>query len=57
MLILAGGLLLLTPGLMTDLLGFSALMPLSRRLIKNYLKEVVGRRLRSGAIKAQYTMR
>jgi UPF0716 protein FxsA len=56
-LILAGGLLLLTPGLMTDLLGFSALMPLSRRLIKNYLKEVVGRRLRSGAIKAQYTMR
>ena len=37
-LILAGGLLLLTPGILTDGLGFSALLPPSRRLIRSALK-------------------
>jgi UPF0716 protein FxsA len=31
--VLAGGLLLLTPGLLTDLTGFSLIIPFSRRLI------------------------
>jgi len=38
-LILAGGLLLLTPGLITDAFGFCLLLPLPRRLFKAYLKE------------------
>ena len=47
-LILGGGLLLLTPGLVTDLIGFAALLPGGRNLIKAYLKKAVGQRLQSG---------
>jgi len=38
LLILAGGLLLLTPGLLTDLVGFSALVPGTRKIIKTWLR-------------------
>jgi len=53
-LILAGGLLLLTPGLVTDLIGFAALVPGSRNLIKAYLKRVVGQRMKTGDMYANY---
>ena len=53
-LILTGGLLLITPGLLTDLVGFAVLLPLTRRLFKAYLKRAVRRRLRSGAIEVRY---
>lgn len=53
-LILTGGLLLITPGLLTDLIGFAALVPGTRHLIKAYLKRVVRRRLQSGAINVHY---
>ncbi len=36
-LVLAGGLLLITPGLITDALGFILLIPPSRRAVRNYL--------------------
>ncbi|MFO8059357.1 MAG: FxsA family protein [Bacillota bacterium] len=36
-LVVAGGLLLLTPGLMTDLVGFACLMPPSRRQLRNWI--------------------
>ena len=49
-LILGGGLRLLTPGILTDLLGFSALFPYTRYYIKYYLKEAIGRRIRSGSM-------
>ena len=55
--ILAGGLLLLTPGFMTDLIGLAALVPGSRHLIKLFLKREVRRRLGSrgpGAVHTQY---
>lgn len=55
-LILAGGLLLLTPGIMTDAIGFSALLPLSRRLIRSALKEAIGRRINRGTINTHYTV-
>jgi UPF0716 protein FxsA len=45
--ILAGGLLLLTPGFMTDLVGLAALVPGSRHLIKLIIKREVRRRLGS----------
>ncbi len=55
-LILAGGLLLLTPGLLTDLLGFSVLIPFGRQLIKGYLKAAISRRLRPGSVETNYTV-
>ena len=39
LLILIGGILLLTPGLLTDLCGFSMLIPGSRRVIKAWLRK------------------
>jgi UPF0716 protein FxsA len=38
LLILVGGALLLTPGIITDLAGFFLLIPPSRRLVQAYLK-------------------
>ena len=38
-LVLAGGIMLLTPGFITDLLGFSALIPLSRSVIIKLLRK------------------
>ena len=49
-LILVGGLLLLTPGVLTDVLGFSVLFPHTRYYIKLYLKEAIERRIRSGSV-------
>lgn len=43
--ILVGGILLLTPGFMTDIIGLAALVPGSRHLIKLLLKREVRRRL------------
>ena len=37
-LILVGGLLLLTPGILTDILGFSLIIPFTRPLYRNWLK-------------------
>ncbi len=55
-LILAGGLLLLTPGLLTDLIGLAALVPGTRHLIKTYLKRAVRQRLQSGAVRVHYNV-
>ena len=49
-LILAGGLLLLTPGVITDAVGFLVLIPPSRRAIARYLLALVRRRIERGAI-------
>jgi len=38
-LILAGGLLLLTPGFLTDLTGFFLLIPFTRKIVKSILKK------------------
>ena len=39
LLILSGGLLLLTPGILTDLTGFTLLIPVTRTPIRNFLKK------------------
>ena len=54
-LILAGGLLLLTPGFVTDTMGFAALIPGTRGLIKTWLKHQVHRRLLSGEVRLHQT--
>ncbi|KAA3619668.1 MAG: membrane protein FxsA [Calditrichaeota bacterium] len=42
LLILIGGIVLLTPGLITDLIGFSLLFPFVRKIIKEYLRTYFG---------------
>lgn len=51
--ILAGGLLLLTPGFCTDLLGFCLLTPLTRSTLKAWLKVWLERKLARGEIRIQ----
>lgn len=48
--ILLGGAFLLTPGLLTDLLGFSLLLPFSRNWIKEVGRRFLERRLMHGAM-------
>lgn len=38
LLVFAGSILLVTPGLLTDLFGFFLLVPVSRIIVRNYLK-------------------
>lgn len=53
-LILAGGLLLLTPGLLTDIVGFCALLPFTRNRLRRALKDAVRRRIDSRAVHVHY---
>jgi UPF0716 protein FxsA len=49
-LILAGGLLLLTPGIITDIVGFIVLVPQTRRIIGRWLRSFIRRRIERGEI-------
>jgi len=49
-LVLVGGVLLITPGIITDLLGFLLLIPLTRSGAKKVLKKWLMRKLRSGEV-------
>lgn len=48
--ILAGGLLLLTPGFCTDLFGFCLLTPVTRQFIKVWLKKWLDLKIQRGEI-------
>ena len=48
--ILAGGLLLLTPGFATDLFGFCLLTPYTRKYLKEWIKVWLERKIRKGDI-------
>jgi len=52
-LILAGGLLLLTPGIITDIVGFALLVPQTRRIIRRLFISLIRRRLQWGEIHYQ----
>lgn len=54
--ILAGGLLLLTPGLLTDTLGFLGLIPITRNYLKKYLKRKFKQKIDSNEIHTFYTI-
>lgn len=43
--ILAGGLVLLTPGFITDIAGFLFLIPYTRNFLKTYLREILKNRI------------
>ena len=47
-LILIGGLVLLTPGILTDILGFALLVPPTRRAIGRLIRNWISRKLQSG---------
>jgi UPF0716 protein FxsA len=49
-LVLVGGILLLTPGFLTDFLGLIFLLPTGRYLLKQYLQRWMERRLSKGII-------
>jgi UPF0716 protein FxsA len=48
--ILLGGALLLTPGILTDVVGFFFLLPPTRKVLMGRLRRALERRLKSGAI-------
>lgn len=47
MMILVSGAFLLTPGFLTDIIGFMMVIPASRGVIKKAVKHYIGRRIRS----------
>ena len=49
-LVLIGGVLLLTPGLLTDALGFFLLLPFGQALVRRWLKEIMKRKIYKGEI-------
>ena len=49
-LILSSGILLLTPGLITDLIGFMGLIPFTRNLIKQWLKQKIKDMITQGRV-------
>lgn len=52
--ILAGGITLLTPGFVTDLIGFSLLLPVTRILIKEITRKWLKRMVDTGQVHIQY---
>ncbi len=48
--ILVGGALLITPGLLTDLLGFSLLLPSTRNFYKKVVRKYLIRRQKEGTL-------
>jgi len=49
-LILCGGILLLTPGLITDLIGFMGLVPFTRHIIKIWVKRKIEDMIAQGRV-------
>ena len=49
-LILAGGLFLLTPGIITDIVGFAVLVPQTRRIVGRCLRNLVKRKIQRSEI-------
>jgi UPF0716 protein FxsA len=52
--VLAGGLLLLTPGLLTDIVGFLALLPPTREFLKKWIKRRFQQILDTNVVYTEY---
>ncbi len=52
--LLVGGILLITPGLITDSVGFILLIPLTRALIRNYVKMRLKKSIRRGTTRFHF---
>jgi UPF0716 protein FxsA len=51
LLILVGGVTLLTPGILTDILGLLLIFPLTRPIFKKFAKKHFGRKMKRGSIR------
>jgi UPF0716 protein FxsA len=54
-LVLLGGALLLTPGVLTDVVGIVFILPWSRRWIASHVRKAIDRRLSSGTLRVAVT--
>lgn len=52
--VLLGGALLLTPGILTDILGFSLILPPTRRVLMSRVKENMKGRLKAGTVRVGF---
>lgn len=52
--VLVGGALLLTPGILTDAVGFALLFPPTRRLIQGWVLARLGRAVARGTLRVRY---
>lgn len=52
--VLVGGALLLTPGIVTDVVGFTLVIPGTRELFKGIVKKYLSKRLQDGSIDIHY---
>jgi len=52
--VLVGGALLLTPGIITDIVGFSLVIPLTRTIFKKYIKDKFSEKIRAGQVHFYY---
>jgi UPF0716 protein FxsA len=53
LLILIGGVMLITPGLLTDTCGLLLLVPMTRRALARHIKDAIGRRIAAGTLVVQ----
>lgn len=49
--VLIGGAMLLTPGLITDAMGFSLILPITRKAIKGFIRIYIRKMIEKGNIK------
>ena len=54
LMVFAGALLLITPGLLTDVLGFSLLLPASRKVIRERVRRYIQQRIQFKSSSTQY---
>jgi UPF0716 protein FxsA len=54
LMILVAGVLLITPGLITDAVGFALLVPTVRNVVKQWLRRVLEKRLRQDTVEVTY---
>lgn len=55
--VLIGGALLLTPGIITDVIGFSLVIPITRSVFKAYIKKKFESMIREGQVHFYYNRR
>ncbi len=52
--ILLAGAMLITPGILTDIMGFMLLVPATRQIIRNYMRLKLEKKLREGSVSFTY---
>jgi len=50
LMVLVGGVFLITPGVLTDVLGFALMLPASRRWIANHIRRRMERQIETGSV-------